>query len=81
MTYRRNEHVYGAGCIYGPKSIMLYGRSQHILRSVALLTNISKHVYTYLYRTHLDESGRFLKKLLAQIFTDSVKKERHVVRT
>ena len=56
--------------IYGPKSIMLYGHSQRILRSVALLTNVIKHVYTYLYRAHLDESGTCLKKLIAQIITD-----------
>ena len=49
---------------------MSYGRSQHILRSVALLTNIGKHVYTYLYRAHLDKSGTCLKKLIAQIITD-----------
>ena len=56
--------------IYGPKSIMLYGHSQRILKSVALLTNVIKHVYTYLYRAHLDESGTCLKKLIAQIITD-----------
>ena len=56
--------------IYGPKSIMLYGHSQRILRSVALLTNVIKHVYTYLYRAHLDESGTRLKKLIAQIITE-----------
>ena len=49
---------------------MLYGHSQRILRSVALLTNVIKHVYTYLYRAHLDESGTCLKKLIAQIITD-----------
>ena len=60
--YLYNFLIYQGRHRFGPKFSMLYGCSQHILRSVTLLTNICKHVYTYLYRAHFGKSGTCHKK-------------------
>ena len=62
--------VFEVRKIIGPKSIMLYGRLEHILRSVSLLTNLSKNLYTHFYRSQSDESGTCHKSLITQKLTE-----------